>query len=102
MGRNRPGADEKAVERQDAALSVLARGVGHPLRIQILRELRETGTCLCGELVDVLPRAQSTVSQHLKILKQSGLVRGEVDGPRVCYCIDEEALGQLKQLIVAL
>jgi ArsR family transcriptional regulator len=77
----------------------LARGLGHPLRVTILRTLLEVGDCLCGELVAAIPRAQSTVSQHLKILKETGLVVGEVDGPRVCYCANREAVARFQELV---
>lgn len=80
----------------------MAKALAHPARIQIVRLLARRGTCICGEIVDELPLAQSTVSQHLKILKESGLVQGEVDGPRTCYCIDPKGLRRLKALIGAL
>ena len=63
-----------------------------------MRLLSTRDACVCGEIVDELPLAQSTVSQHLKILKEAGLIRGEIDGPRVCYCIEPKALRRLKAL----
>jgi ArsR family transcriptional regulator len=89
-------------EAADAELAALAKAVGHPARIAILRLLARKNACICGEIVDELPLAQSTVSQHLKVLKQAGLVQGEVDGPTVCYCIDPRALRRLKVLIAGL
>jgi ArsR family transcriptional regulator len=86
----------------DEELALLAKAVGHPLRVQILRILEQRETCVCGDLVDVLPVAQSTVSQHLKVLKDAGLIRGEIDGPRVCYCIDPRVLRRFKVLIAGL
>lgn len=86
----------------DEELAQLAKAIGHPLRVQILRILEQRDTCVCGDLVDVLPVAQSTVSQHLKVLKDAGLIRGEIDGPRVCYCIEPRGLRRLKILIAAL
>lgn len=80
-------------------MAALAWGLAHPLRIRILQLLTKRETCVCGEIVDEMPVAQSTVSQHLKILKEAGLVQGEIDGPRVCYCINPESLEELKQLI---
>ena len=80
----------------------LAWALAHPARVRILRLLVSRATCVCGEIVDELPLAQSTVSQHLKILKESGLVQGEVDGPRVCYCIDPARLAELKALVADL
>lgn len=82
-----------------AAHSVLAgrlKALGHPARLEILRVLAERGTCICGEVVDVLPLAQSTVSQHLKVLKEAGFVRGEVDGPKSCYCLDQSVITQFR------
>ena len=83
----------------DEQLARLARGVAHPLRVRILRLLLERGQCVCGDIVDEVPRAQSTVSQHLKVLKESGLIRGDVEPPRVCYCINEDGVRKLKDLI---
>ncbi len=87
-------ADE-AAER----LARLAWGVAHPARVRIVRLLLQRDSCVCGEIVDNLPLAQSTVSQHLKILKEVGLIQGEVDGPKVCYCINPAKLQELKTLI---
>lgn len=86
----------------DQELAELAKALGHPARVQILRLLVRKNACICGEIVDELPLAQSTVSQHLKILKEVGLVRGDVDGPRVCYCIEPRALRRLKSLVGSL
>ncbi len=85
-------------EREER-LAALAWGLAHPLRVRILQLLARRETCVCGEIVEQLPVAQSTVSQHLKILKEAGLVQGEVDGPRVCYCINPTALDELKELV---
>ena len=79
----------------DETLALWARALAHPARLQILRTLAERGTCVCGEVVDVLPLAQSTVSQHLKVLREAGFVCGTVDGPRTCYCVDGEALARV-------
>ena len=78
-----------------ARLAEVAKALAHPARLAILQTLAERGTCVCGELVSELPLAQATVSQHLKALKAAGLVRGEVDGPRSCYCADGSALRAL-------
>ena len=77
------------------ALANLCKALGHPARIKILQHLLAEDRCICGRIVEVLPLAQSTVSQHLKILKESGLVQGEVEGPKTCYCVDKETLSQL-------
>jgi ArsR family transcriptional regulator, arsenate/arsenite/antimonite-responsive transcriptional repressor len=74
----------------DQVLADLAKAIAHPARIAILRILASRHECVCGELVSSLPLAQSTVSQHVKALREAGLIRGEVEGPRSCYCIDPE------------
>lgn len=86
----------------DDALAALAKALGHKARVQILRLLIAREACICGEIVDQLPLAQSTVSQHLKILKEAGLIRGDIDGPRTCYCVRPDALARLKALVAAL
>jgi len=96
--------DLRPVEGKEAdeELAALAKALGHPARVQILRILARRSSCVCGDIVDELPLAQSTVSQHLKILKDAGLVRGRVDPPRVCYCIDPRTLRRLKVLVAGL
>jgi len=83
----------------DAELASLAKALGHPARLQILRILVRKNACICGDLVEELKLAQSTVSQHLKVLKTAGLIRGDIDGPRVCYCVEPRALRRLKALV---
>ncbi|MFO0745105.1 MAG: metalloregulator ArsR/SmtB family transcription factor [Myxococcota bacterium] len=83
----------------DAELAALTKALGHPARVQILRLLARRTTCVCGDIVDELPLAQSTVSQHLKVLKDAALVRGAIDGPRVNYCLEPRTLRRLKALI---
>ncbi len=84
-------------------LAGLCKALGHPARVAIVRHLAaRRGTCTCGEIVSQLPLAQSTVSQHLKVLKDAGLVVGEVEPPRVCYCLNERALAELKRAVAAL
>lgn len=72
-------------------LAILARALGHPARIAILQLLIRSKACICGDIVDEIPLSQSTVSQHLKELRKAGLIKGNIDGPSVCYCIDEQA-----------
>lgn len=86
----------------DAELAELSKALGHPARVKILRLLARRGQCVCSEIVRELPLAQSTVSQHLKILKEAGLVRGEIDPPRVCYCLTPATLRRLKALVAGL
>ena len=83
-------------------LAKLTWALAHPARVRIVRLLLNRTSCMCGEIVEEMPLAQSTVSQHLKILKESGLVQGEIDGPRVCYCINKAAMSKLKKLIAGL
>jgi ArsR family transcriptional regulator len=86
----------------DEELAVLAKAIGHPARVQIMRLLVRREACICGDIVDELPLAQSTVSQHLKVLKDAGLIRGDIDGPRVCYCVEPRVLRRLKALVGSL
>lgn len=79
-------------------LATLAKALGHPARIAILQELLSKSTCQCGELVTSIGLAQPTVSQHLKELKQAGLIKGSVEGARICYCIDAENWNRQKTL----
>jgi ArsR family transcriptional regulator len=79
----------------DAETARLAKALAHPARVAIMRHLLRQGECCCGDIVEVMPLAQATVSQHLKVLKDAGLVRGEIEGPRVCYCADPDAIERL-------
>ena len=86
----------------DAALAGFAKALGHPARVRILRLLVERHECVCGTIVDEIGLAQSTVSQHLAVLKEAGLIHGDVDGPRVCYCLAPDILRHFKILVAAL
>ena len=90
---------EMLIDNSAEQVARFAWAIAHPARVRIVRLLISRKTCVCGEIVDELPLAQSTVSQHLKILKESGLIQGEVDGPKVCYCINPAALKALKSVI---
>ncbi|MGZ8702850.1 MAG: ArsR/SmtB family transcription factor [Gaiellaceae bacterium] len=94
-------SEPEVVTPPDAALEIalLAKALGNPVRVRILRLLLARDACYCGQIVDELPLAQATVSQHLKVLKDAGLVRGEIEGPRVCYCANRERLRQLGALV---
>jgi len=81
--------EEFTQKEQD--LAAFAKALSHPARIAILKLLAQKNECICGDIVEVLPLAQSTVSQHLKELKIAGLIDGSVDGPRSCYCINWKA-----------
>ncbi|WP_285905198.1 ArsR/SmtB family transcription factor [Pseudodesulfovibrio pelocollis] len=107
MKQNTPfplqAADPTGSDRLDSdALAEGLKALGHPARIRILAHLLQEDRCLCGGIVEVMPLAQSTVSQHLKVLKQAGLVRGEVEGPRTCYCADRNALKRLAEAMRAM
>ena len=77
-------------------IAVLAKALGHPARIAIIEYLARVETCICGDIVKELPLSQSTVSQHLKELKNAGLIKGNIEGNAICYCIDENALEKIK------
>jgi DNA-binding transcriptional ArsR family regulator len=79
----------------DQPLADQLRALAHPARLEILRILAARGTCVCGEVVEVLPLAQATVSQHLKALKEAGLIRGQIDGRNSCYCLDPQTITEL-------
>jgi ArsR family transcriptional regulator len=83
-------------------LATFCKALAHPARVHILKILIERNACVCGEIVDALPLAQSTVSEHLRVLKAAGLVTGEIDGPRVCYCVNKKAIGVLRGLFAGL
>lgn len=74
----------------EQSLADFSKALSHPARLAILKVLAETKGCICGDLVDKLPLAQSTVSQHLRALKEAGLIQGEIDGPRINYCINKK------------
>ena len=97
-----PPQHASVITEADEELAALARALSHPARVAIVRHLATTGTCVCGEIVSVLPLAQATVSQHLKVLKEAGLVQGEVDGPRTCYCVNPETVKRFQSLAAEL
>lgn len=77
----------------------IAKALGHPARIAILKLLAQRSSCFCGDITELLPLAQSTVSQHLKALKAAGLINGEVEGVRTCYCLNPDGVGELQALL---
>ncbi len=77
-------------------IATLAKALGHPARIAIIEYLMRVETCICGDIVNELPLAQPTVSQHLKELKNAGIIKGNVEGNAICYCIDETAIEKLQ------
>lgn len=86
-------------DQSDERLAEQLKALAHPARLAILEVLAARGTCVCGEIVEVLPLAQATVSQHLKVLKEAGLLRGRIDGPRSCYCLDPAAITAVRRLL---
>jgi DNA-binding transcriptional ArsR family regulator len=84
---------------KDNRVARYAKALSHPARIAIIKLLVKKQACICGDIVDELPLSQSTVSQHLKELKAAGLIKGDIDGAKVCYCIDEEEWQRAKQLL---
>lgn len=87
------------METENEILASFTKAIGHPMRVEILRILMKQESCYCGDIVEELPLAQSTVSQHLKELKKSGLIKGTVSGKNVCYCIDFEKVNEFKTLL---
>lgn len=90
------------LQRSDEDMVRMFRALGHPARLSIVRLLMERRQCVCGDLVDELPLAQATVSQHLKVLKEAGIVVGEVFGPSTCYCLAPGALAALQGAVTEL
>lgn len=92
----------EAFTQTDLVLAKYAKALAHPARVAILRILLERQSCICGDIVEELPLSQSTVSQHLKELKEAGLIKGDIDGKKVCYCIDEQAWKEAQQMLQVL
>ncbi|MCC5914453.1 MAG: winged helix-turn-helix transcriptional regulator [Balneolaceae bacterium] len=90
--KNKITIDDSSIRRS----AEIAKALGHPARIAILKILAERSTCFCGDITEILPLAQSTVSQHLKALKSAGLITGEVEGVRTCYCLNPEGVRELQ------
>lgn len=97
-----PGAAKSGTDIDPEQLALLCKALGHPARVRLLQHLADYGSCFFGNLTEVVPLAASTVSQHVTILKEAGLILGASDEQRVCYCINPERLQQLKQMIAGL
>ena len=82
---------------QQNQIATIAKALGHPARIAIIEYLLKVDACICSDIVDELPLAQPTVSQHLKELKNAGLIKGNIEGNSICYCIDEKTFSILKE-----
>lgn len=83
-------------------IALFAKALGHPARIAIIQLLLKKQTCICGDIVNELPISQSTVSQHLKELKQAGIIKGEIAGVKTCYCIDEKQWNKVAKMFIEL
>lgn len=97
-----PVVDGPVAPPDDDTLAAMAKAVAHPARLAILRLLSHRQTCATGDVVAELPLAQSTVSEHLRILREAGLIQGEIEGPRTRYCINAAGLATLRAGILAL
>jgi len=82
-----------------AQVAKIFKSLGHPTRVKIVEHLISINTCVCGEIVDIFPYSQSTISQHLKHLKESGIVCGEIEGPKTFFCVDRAILEEFKKYI---
>lgn len=89
-------------KKRQNRISNLAKAFGHPARVAIIEYLLANNTCICNDLVDELPLSQSTITQHLKELKRIGIIKGEVEGPKVNYCINEQVWEEAKDIFVNL
>jgi len=98
MGKSK----EELFSPQQNLLAKMAKAIGHPARIAILEYLAKNGSCVCGDIVDELPLSQATISQHLKAMKEAGIIKGETDGSFRCYCIDMQQCRSLMGKITSL
>jgi len=89
-------------KKRQNKIANLAKAFDHPARVAIIEHLLTNNTCICNDLVDVLPLSQSTITQHLKELKRIGIIKGEVEGPKVNYCIDEQVWEEAKDIFINL
>ena len=92
---------ENFTDKQNS-IAILSKALGHPARIAILEYLIKVDACICGDIVDELPLAQATVSQHLKELKNAGLIKGSIEGNAICYCIDEKVIEKLQNYFASI
>jgi len=92
-------ASEVSLASGEERLVQMLKALGNPIRFEIMRTLAERQSCITQDIVDALPLAQSTTSQHLKVLREAGLIHGEIEGPATCYCINPEAIRWLKDQI---
>ncbi len=84
---------------EEIEIAKLAKALSHPARVKILKILIDTNICMCGQIVELMPLAQATVSQHLRELKNVGLIKGQIEGPKTCYCLDHNVLKKTREII---
>lgn len=92
----------KLFKSDEIQVAELMKALAHPARIAIIKLLAERKTCICGDITDQLPLAQSTVSQHLKALKTAGIIKGEIDGVKTCYCLNEKGVKEIQEHLLPL
>jgi len=85
----------ESFSEEQNTIAALAKALGHPARVAIIDYLMKVDACICGDIVNELPLAQATVSQHLKELKNAGLIKGNIEGTAICYCLDETVVAKL-------
>ena len=84
------------------SIATIAKALGHPARVAILEYLMKVDSCICGDIVNELPLAQPTISQHLKEIKNAGLIKGYIEGNAICYCVDEKTIARMLQYLEAI
>ena len=94
------GKEEPILSEEE--LAALCKALAHPIRVKIVNHLKRIDQCICGDIVDIFTLSQSTVSQHLKQLKQAGLIKGEIEGPRTCYCLNWSVFQRFKESVAQL
>jgi ArsR family transcriptional regulator, arsenate/arsenite/antimonite-responsive transcriptional repressor len=92
-------AREVTLAVDEGRLVQMLKALGNPIRFEIMRTLAERQMCITQDIVDAMPLAQSTISQHLKVLREAGLIHGEIEGPATCYCVNPEGVRWLKEQI---
>jgi len=92
-------SSDRSTEEQENNFARIAKALGHPIRLRIITILKNTKGCICGDIVDQLPISQATVSQHLKVLKDAGIIRGEISGPATCYCLEPTTMKYFKEMV---
>ncbi len=86
-------------DQRQNTVAKIAKALSHPARVAIIQHIASRSSCICNDLVEELPLSQSTISQHLNELKKAGLIKGEVDGPKICYCIDTEVWEEAREVL---